>query len=276
MTSPVLAELAAAVRSAPRVSIVGSGSSMQFETPQDAIELRAPRGIVSHVPEELTITVKAGTPVAEIIDVLSEARQRLRLAPCGTVGGAVATRRNGLHPISNSTLPNTVLMTRSVSGRGEIFVTGGPTVKNVSGFDLNKMLTGSWGIFALLVEVTLRVEPVPSCTRWFLGEGPEAVASLTRLFRPAVSHVEKDTVLVCLEGHAEDVAEQAALLRDCVESETPDLAAHLAAEGSRSSVPSLQGVGPEADVVRRLKALFDPDGKMNSRLTSTDPGVVGS
>ena len=276
MTNRVLVELADAVRSAPRVKIRGLDSAGLLQNPVDGIELQAPGGILTHVPEELTITVMAGTPLTDVVEVLSRAGQRVRLPHCGSIGGAVATRRNGLYPVSNATLPNTVLMTRSVSGRGEVFVTGGPTVKNVSGFDLNKVLTGSWGIFALLVEVTLRVEPLPSCTRWFRGQGPEAIASIVELVRPAVSHVESDTVTVCLEGHAGDVAEQAALLRDCEETGEPSIPEHLSAEGSRSTIPALDAVGPEADIVRRLKTLFDPDGKMNAHLTSIAKEGVGS
>lgn len=271
MTSPDFTELAEAVRSARSVRIVGSGTSAERTGLPDSVELRAPNGIVAHVPDELVITVLAGTAVSEVCDVLARAGQRLRLPPTGTIGGAVATRRNGLHPMSNATLPNTVLMTRSVSGRGDVFVTGGPTVKNVSGFDLTKVLTGSWGMFALLAEITMRVEPVPACSRWFSGEGSDAIASITRLFRPAVSHVSGRNATVCLEGHPDDVAEQAQLLHDCVEIDPPDPAEHMAAETAESSVPSLEGVGPEADVVRRLKASFDPENKLNRHLASPAP-----
>lgn len=272
MTGPVFTDLAEAVRAARHVCIVGSATTPGAQVPSGTLALQAPSGIVAHVPDELVITALAGTPVAEIAEVLAGAGQRLRLPVTGTLGGGIATRRNGLYSMSNATLPNTVLMTRSVSGRGEVFVTGGPTVKNVSGFDLNKVLTGSWGIFALVAEVSLRVEPLPACTRWFTGRGPDAFASVAALYRPAVAHVAGDKVTVCLEGHPDDVADQASLLRDCTEIAAPAPDDHLAAVEARSSVPSIGGSGPEAAIVRRLKTLFDPDGKMNAHLTSTTGG----
>lgn len=276
MTNPVFTELAAAIRDAQCVHVVGAGTSAGPRPVTGSIGLGAPVGIVSHVPDELVITVLAGTPVREIAEVLARSRQRLRLPNVGTIGGAVATRRNGLHPMTNASLPNTVLMTTSVSGRGEVFVTGGPTVKNVSGFDLTKVLTGSWGIFAVLAEITLRVEPIPACSRWFTGTGPDALQSVAHLFRPAVSHTIGERVVVCLEGHPDDVAEQATLLRDCSETDPPGANDHLAATNATSSPPTLDGSGPEADIVRRMKDLFDPHGKVNPHLTSPAAEQVSS
>ena len=267
MTNPVFTELATAVREAEQVHVVGTGSAGGPRALPGSTAVSAPVGIVSHVPEELVITVLAGTPVDEIADTLAQARQRLRLPCIGTIGGAVATRRNGLHSISNATLPNTVLMTRSVSGRGELFVTGGPTVKNVSGFDLTKVLTGSWGIFALLAEITLRVEPIPTCSRWFTGSGIDAVRSAALLFRPTVSHIDGERLVVCIEGHPDDVTEQAAQLRDCTEIDPPSPNDHLVAPSATTSPPTLDGTGPEAEVVRRMKSHFDPHGKLNPHLT---------
>ena len=276
MTNPVFTELAAVVRDSAQVHLVGGGTSGGPRPLAGSTAVSAPAGIVSHVPDELVITVLAGTPVVEIAAVLEHSRQRLRLPCIGTIGGAVATRRNGLHPMTNASLPNTVLMTRSVSGRGEIFVTGGPTVKNVSGFDLTKVLTGSWGIFALLAEITLRVEPIPACSGWFAGNGTDAVQSVDLLFRPAIINATDGRVVVCLEGHPDDVSEQAALLRDCSEVDPPLAHDHLAAPNATSLPPALDGNGPEADIVRRMKELFDPHGKLNPHLAGPAAAQVAS
>jgi FAD/FMN-containing dehydrogenase len=267
MSKPEFADLREAVRSASRTVIDGSGSVAEKTHLMDAVTLRAPVGIVAHIPDELTLKVLAGTPIEEIQEALAVRGQRLRMPSIGTIGGAVATRRNGIHPETNATLPNTLLMARFVSGRGDLVTGGGPTVKNVSGFDVNKILVGSWGVFALIVEMTLRVEPIPACSRWFSGASEAAASAVPSLYRPSVCHESDNGWIVCLEGHPHDVAEQAKLLTDFVEVAPPSTAVQLATRGGCSRPPSPDDTDPAIrGVLGRLKLTFDPDHKLNPHL----------
>ncbi|MFM7093053.1 MAG: FAD-binding protein, partial [Actinomycetota bacterium] len=136
-------------------------------------------GVIRFEPDELVVEAHAGTTMRELADILSEKGQRLRIPAVGTVGGAVAERRNGPYPSDNNALPNIVLRIRAVDGAGRAFTAGGGTVKNVSGFDLVKVLVGSRGTLATITEVTLRTEPIPRASRWFEGTGP-----VDALYRP--------------------------------------------------------------------------------------------
>lgn len=267
MSKPEFADLCEAVRSGTCAVIAGSGSVAGKSFLGDAVTLRAPAGIVAHTPEELTLKVLAGTPVEEIHEILAVRGQRLRMPSIGTIGGAVATRRNGMHPETNASLPNTLLMARFVSGRGDLVTGGGPTVKNVSGFDINKILVGSWGVFALIVEMTLRVEPIPACSRWFSGASEAASLAVSSLYRPSVCHESDTGWIVCLEGHPHDVAEQAKLLTDFVEVSQPSTADQLASPHGCSRPPSPVDTEPAIrGVLSRLKSTFDPDHKLNPHL----------
>lgn len=158
-------------------------------------------GVVRFEPDELVVTVGAGTTMDELAAVLASHRQRLRIPTIGTVGGVLATRRNGPFPSDNSALPNIALQIKAVDGIGREFVAGGGTVKNVSGFDLVKLLVGSWGTLATITEAILRTEPIPACSRWFLGEG-----DVRSLYRPALVAQSRNGLCVNLEGHPDDVA----------------------------------------------------------------------
>jgi glycolate oxidase FAD binding subunit len=128
--------------------------------------------VVSYVPGDLTLTVRAGTPLLEIERVTREHDQWLPLdpygSPDGTIGATIATASAG--PLaSNFGLPrDLVLGLEFVNGRGEIIRGGGKVVKNVAGFDLSRLLTGSWGTLGVITEVTLRLYALPKVDRTFM------------------------------------------------------------------------------------------------------------
>ena len=217
-------------------------------------------GIVSYEPDELVLRVLAGTTLTEVGEVLRARGQRLRIPLIGTVGGAIATRRNGIHPADNNGLPNIVLMLRAIDGSGTEFTAGGPTVKNVSGFDLVKLLVGSWGTLATITEATVRTEPIPASSRWWKGAGP-----VEALFRPSVVWPLGDEFLVNIEGHPADVDSQANLLRGFTEIEAPSAEEELALAGGRLNQPV--DSGPGFEICRRLKSSFDPDNNLNPELS---------
>ena len=154
---------------------------------QKALSLREDAGVVGYVPGDLTLTVRAGTTLAEIERVTGEHDQWLPLDPFGssdgTIGATIATASAG--PLATSFgLPRDLLLgLEFVNGRGEVVRGGGKVVKNVAGFDLSRLLTGSWGTLGVITEVSLRLYARPKADRSFivpLGSDEKATAALIR------------------------------------------------------------------------------------------------
>jgi FAD/FMN-containing dehydrogenase len=139
---------------------------------QKNLSLRDDTGVVSYVAGDLTLTVRAGTTLAEIERVTLEHDQWLPLDPYGsddgTIGATIATASTG--PLASSFgLPRDLLLgLEFVNGRGEVIRAGGKVVKNVAGFDLSRLLTGSWGSLGVITEVTLRLYARPRADRTFV------------------------------------------------------------------------------------------------------------
>jgi FAD/FMN-containing dehydrogenase len=136
-----------------------------------ALSLAGDAGVVSYVPDDLTLTARAGTPLSEIDRVTREHDQWLPLdpygSPDGTIGATVATASAG--PLASSFgLPRDLLLgLEFVNGRGDVVRGGGKVVKNVAGFDLSRLLTGSWGTLGVITEVTVRLYALPETDRTF-------------------------------------------------------------------------------------------------------------
>ena len=105
--------------------------------------VRAPTGIDWLRGDEMTVCCGAGTLVAELDEALAGVGQAVAIQPSGTVGGALATGRSGLRRLGYGPVRDTLLQARYVSSSGDVVKAGGPTVKNVSGFDLCRLLVGS-------------------------------------------------------------------------------------------------------------------------------------
>lgn len=217
-------------------------------------------GIVSFQPDELLVRVRAGTSMTDLRDVLATRRQRLRIPMIGTVGGAVASRRNGPYPSDNRGMPNIVLQITATDGEGRSFRAGGTTVKNVSGFDLVKILVGSRGTLATITEVLFRTEPIPAASRWFAGSGITSV-----LHRPSAVIRVGERCFVNIEGHPDDVEEQFRLLEGFEAVDTPTdewLVANGPTVASRARIDD-----PTMAICRRLKAAFDPHNHLSPELS---------
>lgn len=168
--------------------------------------VRAPAGIVEHRAEEMTVRVGAGTPVAELSAELAARGQRTALARRGgTVGGALAVGENDVSVLGRGRVRDCLLQVRYVSAEGAVITGGGPTVKNVTGYDLPRLLVGSLGTLGLLGEVVLRTNPVPAVSRWFVGEGADPFAVRSALLRPSAVLWDGRSTWVELEGYAADV-----------------------------------------------------------------------
>lgn len=167
------AELADAVRSAPRVLAVGAGTKPRLShVPADVVRISTAklRGIVEYEPSEFTFTALAGTPVREITAALAERGQYLPFDPLfaaagATIGGTVAAGVSGPGRFRFGGLRDFILGVRFVDGGGRLLRLGGKVVKNAAGFDLPKFFVGSLGRFGALAEITFKVFPRPLATR---------------------------------------------------------------------------------------------------------------
>ena len=134
-----------------------------------SLSLRDDAGVVSYVPGDLTLTVRAGTSLSEIERVTSEHDQWLPLDPYGsndgTIGATIATASAGPLATHFGLPRDLVLGLEFVNGRGDVVRGGGKVVKNVAGFDLSRLLTGSWGSLGVITEVTLRLYARPKVDR---------------------------------------------------------------------------------------------------------------
>jgi FAD/FMN-containing dehydrogenase len=174
--------------------------------------LHAPSGVLEHQPAEMTVRAGAGTTLAELHGVLARSGQTTVLEgrPDATVGGILAVGRSGIRRLRNGPVRDAVLEIRYASAEGRLVVAGGPTVKNVTGYDLCRLLVGSLGTLGLFAEVVLRTRPVPEVSRWLAGHADPAVVA-AGVYRPAAVLWDGATTWLLLEGYAVDVAEQAAI-----------------------------------------------------------------
>ncbi len=148
--------------------IRGGGSKDWYgNTPRgEVLEVAAHRGIVAYEPSELFITARGGTPLAEIEAVLAEKGQVLpfeppRFSPHSTIGGAVAAGLSGPRRVSSGALRDYVLGVKLLDGRGRVLSFGGQVMKNVAGYDVSRLIAGSLGTLGVILEVSLKVMPLP-------------------------------------------------------------------------------------------------------------------
>jgi glycolate oxidase FAD binding subunit len=174
------------------LEIVGGGTKRALGNPVDAdaiLDLSAFSGIEFYEPEELVIKVRAATRLTDLRAILAERRQHLGFEPpsyggllggpadADTVGGVIACNLSGPRRVLAGSARDAVLGIEGVNGAGVAFKGGGRTVKNVTGYDLPRLMTGSFGVLAALTSVTLKVHPVPEFESTLLIEGvPDARA----------------------------------------------------------------------------------------------------
>jgi glycolate oxidase FAD binding subunit len=245
------------------VCIVGQNSSGVADSYADGNVLQAPAGIISYEPDELMISLYAGSTIADINVALQTAHQRILIPEIGTIGGAIATRRNGLRGVQHQTLPNNVLRCSVIAADGSIFQSGGQVVKNVSGFDLVKLLVGSWGLLGLIVEVTMRTEPIPQASQWLYSSEPSAIEQVSNLYRPAaITHID-DVTYVLLEGNERDVREETSRLNGFETCEVPQLS--ISAQQAQ-----IEGVsqGLPLSIEQEIRKQFDSGNKLNRHIAT--------
>ncbi len=180
------------------LEIVSGGTKRGLGGPADAaagLDLSGLAGISLYEPEELVLTAKPGTTLAEIDARLAQHGQTLAFEPpdlgpllgtgtgLGTLGGCIAANLSGPRRFKAGAARDHFLGVRAVSGRGELFKSGGRVVKNVTGYDLCKLLAGSWGTLAAMTEITVKVLPAAEKLRTVLVYGLDdeaAIGAMTR------------------------------------------------------------------------------------------------
>lgn len=168
------------------LELVGHGTKRALGRPFQAthtLDVSDLSGLKFYEPAELVLSAQAATPLAELEALLDENRQQFAFEPPDfgpllggeagkqTIGGVVSCNLAGPRRVKAGAARDHFLGCKAVSGRGEAFKAGGRVVKNVTGYDLPKLLAGSYGTLALLTEVTLKVLPAPENTRTVLIRG---------------------------------------------------------------------------------------------------------
>ncbi len=194
-------ELAAVLRYAAehRLAVIprGSGTKMALGKPPERADIllstRALDHVVEYEPQDLTVTVQAGSTLAALQERLGMAQQYLPLDPphagLGTIGGMIATNASGPWRLGHGGLRDMLIGTRAVLPDGTVARAGGKVVKNVAGYDLNKLYIGSLGTLAVLLEATFKVAPLPAAATSVLAGFETAAEALTvaqRLGRSAL------------------------------------------------------------------------------------------
>jgi glycolate oxidase FAD binding subunit len=193
----VAAAIAAAAAAGEPLLICGNGTKAKMLRPVQAarsLSVRNLTGITLHAPKELVVSARAGTPLAEVEATVAADGQHLIAEPPDltallgggaapqTLGGVVAANLSGPRRVAWGAMRDHVMGVRAVNGAGAVIRSGGRVLKNVTGLDLCKLLTGSHGTLAVLTEITLKVLPAPETTGSLviggLDAGP-AVAALS-------------------------------------------------------------------------------------------------
>ncbi len=240
----VLSTVSWAAASDASLEIVGRGSKRGIGRPvpsSHTLDLSKLSGVTLYEPDELVLSARAGTPIAEIEALLAKSGQEFAFEPLdygplfgarqrglGTIGGVLAANLAGPRRLKAGAARDHILGVNAVSGRGEAFKSGGRVVKNVTGYDLSKMMAGSWGTLAVLTDVTFKV-------------------------LPAAEH----TTTVVLRGLLDDAAASAMALAMGSPAEAsgaahlPESVAHLVGAGvlgkGAATLLRLEGFGPSVD-----------------------------
>ena len=237
------AAIAQAVGDETPLSIVAGGTKTQFGNPTSTdhqLDISNMTGIIDYEPEELIITAHAATPLSEIEKLLDDNGQMLSFEPPhishlygtetdGTIGGVIATNLSGPRRLSAGAARDFLLGFEAVSGRGSIFRSGSKVVKNVTGYDLSKLICGSFGTLAIMDELTLKVLPAPE-TSISLVIGCASVEKAAAAARAAMQTAYEPSATAILPQSTHPLSRQAAIAvirLEGVRVSVEDRAAHL-------------------------------------------------
>jgi glycolate oxidase FAD binding subunit len=239
-TADIRDAVASAAASGRKFEITGGGSKLRVGHSDRQAETLSMTGftrVIDYDPAELVLTVEPGVPLADLETLLAGHNQMLAFEPYdfadvvgaepgSTIGGVVGAGLAGSRRISAGGVRDHLLGFAAINGRGEAFKGGGKVVKNVTGYDLPKLMAGSWGRLAVLTELTLKVLPRPPVARTLALRGlsnETALDSMTRAMSSqaevaAASHLPpRDTraalTTIRIEGFGPSVEAREAMLR---------------------------------------------------------------
>jgi glycolate oxidase FAD binding subunit len=256
------------------LELVGCGSKRAIGRPVQAplLDLSALHGVVDYRPRELVLTARPASRLDEIESLLAEHEQRFAFEPPSlgtllgssgpqTLGGVLAANLSGSRRVAAGSARDHFLGVAAVDGRGEPFRAGGKVVKNVTGYDLPKLLAGSWGTLAVMTEVTLKVVPAAETELTLILPDEDPTLAVRRLSAALGSAHDVSSAgfdpwrgsALRLEGFEASVASRAAML--LAELGNPEVE-RLEAEASRGYWRQLAGAAALADwpVVWRISA----------------------
>jgi glycolate oxidase FAD binding subunit len=250
----------AAIANEQPLEIIGHGSKRGIGhamATNAVLDVSALNTVTSYEPNELIITLQAGAPLADVLSLIDAKNQQFAFEPMntapllgtpalGTIGGMIAAGLAGPRRIRAGGARDHLLGAHAVSGFGDSFKTGGKVVKNVTGYDLCKLLAGSWGTLSVMTEVTLKVMPKPEAERTLLLRGlDDAVAN---------------KAMTAALGSPFDVSAAAHLPKSAFRARTDGLG-DIAGQGEALTVLRLEGI--TASAVHRagsLRELLAPFG----------------
>lgn len=251
--------LAKMVREATGALCVQGGGTRVIGAAQGVLlETGGLAGITLYEPGALTLVVRAGTPLAEVAEVLAGERQRLAFEVpdlrgllgrqgVSTIGGVVASNASGPRRIQAGACRDSLLGVRFVDGAGRIIKNGGRVMKNVTGLDLVKLMAGSQGSLGVLTEVSLKVQAIPEAEATLVVQVAGAAAGVSVLSRALGSPYDvtgaayDGRALVRIEGMAGSVAYRAKALKALFGGELVIGTGSAAIWGAVRDVVSLQG-----------------------------------
>lgn len=284
-----LDEFAATVGAIDPVTIAGAGT--RGGACDGASLVNAPAGIRRVDAAEMVVECGAGTPVDDVLAALREVGQTVSVPAGGTIGGALAVGHSDVTRLAHGPIRDVLLQTHYVSSSGKLTKAGGPTVKNVSGFDLCRLFVGARGTLGFFGDVILRTRPLPRHSGWFTSQR-DPFELLAGLFRPVCILWDGSKTWVRLDGDERDVAD-AASRHDLADADGPPALpgpyrwsippSELGSLASATPGTFLAEVGvgvvhhTEAQPKRsdeaarvalhgRIKAQFDPAGRLNPGL----------
>lgn len=190
-------------------------------------------GVLTHHPADMTVSVRAGTPLRDLAAELARSGQRLAVDPAridrgATVGGLLATADSGPLAHTYGSLRDLVIGATLVLADGTVARSGGHVIKNVAGYDLTKLLHGSYGTFGVLVDVVLRLHPLPQATCTVRRDctvdeaADHAREILASTLEPVCLEWADNMLLVRMEGTTEGLAQRGRDLADLIGGEQLD------------------------------------------------------
>ena len=272
------------------LELAGQGTKRAIGRPSQTdltLDLSGLTGVTLYEPAELVLSARAGTPIAEIEALLDKNKQELAFEPMdygpllggdangGTLGGAIAANLSGPRRIKAGAARDHFLGVTAITGRGETIKSGGRVVKNVTGYDLCKLLAGSWGTLAAMTDVTVKVLPQAETEATVLVTGladPRACAAMAAALGSSsdvsgaahlpdhvaswfdgLPRTEASTVLR-LEGFAPSVEHRKAALAKLMKSFGP--VSLIEEKESRALWRSVRNVQPFAAEAARSRPLW--------------------